>query len=241
MSIQNEAHRSRLPYTFSIGKLSEIEEYSAVNTAAFQGPLLDAIFPGRTVDPKGYDTFRKAQILKQFEDPNVQWAKVARSDTGEVIAVGKWEFTDGKPSHSPQASEEREDLIWDGFDNQFFTMFRGTLDEHHEKNMGPRPHYSMWPSLHEYASDISFLCLIAVQILATKPEYQGRGAISPIIRHILAEAKEKDLPVYIEASPAGLPVYRYFGWKDLPEIIKVPLPSGDLVEMAPMLFEVTSG
>jgi predicted acetyltransferase len=77
-------------------------------------------------------------------------------------------------------------------------------------------------------------------VLATKPEYQGRGAISPIIRHVLAEAKQKNLPVYIEASARGLQVYKHFGWKEYTETIKIPIPSGDVVEIVPMVTATSS-
>jgi predicted acetyltransferase len=77
-------------------------------------------------------------------------------------------------------------------------------------------------------------------VLATKPEYQGRGAISPIIRHVLAEAKQKNLPVYLEASARGFQVYKHFGWKEFPETIKIPIPSGPDVEIVPMVTALNS-
>ena len=79
-----------------------------------------------------------------------------------------------------------------------------------------------------------------IHTLGTKPEYQGRGAITPIIRHVLEEAKQKGLPTYIEASPMGLPVYRHFGWKEFEAAIEIPLPSGPTIKIVPMVTEAIS-
>jgi predicted acetyltransferase len=54
-----------------------------------------------------------------------------------------------------------------------------------------------------------------VRIFATDPDYQRQGAMSIIIRHLLAEAKAVNLPVYLEGTPVGIPVYKYFGFEAL--------------------------
>ncbi|EIN09816.1 hypothetical protein PUNSTDRAFT_133588 [Punctularia strigosozonata HHB-11173 SS5] len=211
----------RPPYAFSLGTDDELDVYAGVNAAAFNGPVIHALFPGLATDPEGYYAYRKAANLKAFKDPNLYWGKVTRTDTGEVVAVGRWSYHDGKYAPEPASADEGPQPQWEGANDAFCELFFGTLDRHHQANVGDRPHY-------------------VLQMLGTKPEYQGRGAISPIIRHVLDEAKRNNLPTYIEASPAGLPVYKHFGWKELPSIIRIPLPSGETVELVPMLREAES-
>lgn len=51
-------------------------------------------------------------------------------------------------------------------------------------------------------------------MLATLPEYQGQGAAGMLLRWGLEQADQMGVEAYVEASPAGLPVYRRFGWKE---------------------------
>lgn len=52
-------------------------------------------------------------------------------------------------------------------------------------------------------------------LLATRPEFQGRGAGTALVKHGIAIAEEKKLPVWLEASPAGYPLYKKLGFKDV--------------------------
>ncbi|EIN09805.1 hypothetical protein PUNSTDRAFT_51997 [Punctularia strigosozonata HHB-11173 SS5] len=211
----------RLPYAFSLGTDDELDAYAVVNAVAFDGPVIRAMFPGLASDPEGYYAFRRAENLKAFKDPNISWGKVVRTDTGEVVAVGRWSYHDGRYAPKAPSADEVSKPHWAGANDAFRELFSNTLDRHHKMNMGDQPHY-------------------VLNMLATKPEYQGRGAISPIIRHVLDEAKRKNLPTYIEASPAGLPVYKHFGWKELPNQIHIPLPSGETFDVVAMIHDGVS-
>ena len=51
-----------------------------------------------------------------------------------------------------------------------------------------------------------------LDIVATLPEYQGRGAAGELIRWGINKADEAGLEVYLEASPPAVPVYEHYGF-----------------------------
>ena len=60
---------------------------------------------------------------------------------------------------------------------------------------------------------------IELELLATLPEHQGRGAGGKLIRWGLEQADRDGLATYVEAFAAGVPVYEHFGWKNLSKVV----------------------
>jgi hypothetical protein len=61
--------------------------------------------------------------------------------------------------------------------------------------------------------------LPVLSILVTHPEQQRRGAGSTLIKWGCDLADEKNLPTYLEATPAGYPVYKKQGFADIDTFI----------------------
>jgi predicted N-acetyltransferase YhbS len=55
-------------------------------------------------------------------------------------------------------------------------------------------------------------------ILPVVPEVQRRGIGSALLREGLKEADRRGLPAFIEASPAGLGLYKKVGWEEMLKI-----------------------
>ena len=51
--------------------------------------------------------------------------------------------------------------------------------------------------------------------LGVDPEFGGQGIASDLLQHVLGVAEEAGLPLYLEATPAGTPVYRKNGFTEL--------------------------
>ncbi|EJD44885.1 hypothetical protein AURDEDRAFT_166068 [Auricularia subglabra TFB-10046 SS5] len=62
-----------------------------------------------------------------------------------------------------------------------------------------------------------------VHILATKPAHQGKGAAASLLQHIGSTADARKVPVYLEATPIAVPVYKKLGWRETGEILKAPI------------------
>ena len=60
---------------------------------------------------------------------------------------------------------------------------------------------------------------VDLEIVATIPEYQGRGAAGQLIRWGIARADELGLPCYLEANDVGRPMYERFGFRVVGELV----------------------
>lgn len=76
-----------------------------------------------------------------------------------------------------------------------------------------------------------------MHILAVLPEYQGKGLGGRLLRPGLEEADKAGAQTYIEASPAGLPVYLKYGWQSVDELAIDMRPyGGHGVEHVPFMM-----
>lgn len=58
---------------------------------------------------------------------------------------------------------------------------------------------------------------VYMALLTVVPEVQRKGVGSALLREGLKEVDRRGLPVFIEASPAGLGLYKKFGWEEMVE------------------------
>ncbi|GAA6053485.1 hypothetical protein JCM3770_000290 [Rhodotorula araucariae] len=93
-----------------------------------------------------------------------------------------------------ETDEERD--AWEGVDWKAWNGMLDKFDEVRQRIMGDEPHWYLGP-------------------LWTHPDYQGQGIGSALLRHAiaLADATEPPTAMYLEASPAGQPVYARHGWE----------------------------
>ena len=56
---------------------------------------------------------------------------------------------------------------------------------------------------------------IDLEIVATDPAYQGKGAGSQLMRWGLKQADEHRVEAYLEASPDAVPLYERLGFKEV--------------------------
>lgn len=58
-----------------------------------------------------------------------------------------------------------------------------------------------------------------LEILATRPEYQGRGAGGQLLRWGIGRADEEETEAYLEASPDGKPIYEHLGFSEVDRLV----------------------
>ncbi len=76
-----------------------------------------------------------------------------------------------------------------------------------------------------------------MHILAVLPGYQGTGLGGKVLRAGLEDADRAGAQTYIEASPAGLPVYLKYGWKSVDGLMIDTQPyGGHGVEHVPFMM-----
>ncbi|GAM86573.1 hypothetical protein ANO11243_045870 [Dothideomycetidae sp. 11243] len=58
------------------------------------------------------------------------------------------------------------------------------------------------------------LAHVYLKILAVRSDWQGKGVGKALLRHVCDWSAQRGLPVYLESSPAGVPVYLKTGFED---------------------------
>lgn len=112
----------------------------------------------------------------------------------QIIAFGKWNIPSSKPLSAdlPQWPE--------GADVEVANHFFGNLFRHRMQIMGDRRHYYL-------------------EIIATRPEWQGKGAAGKLMRWGLELADRDGVEAYLEASPDGKPIYEHFGFEERDRLV----------------------
>ncbi|KAK5111432.1 hypothetical protein LTR62_004884 [Meristemomyces frigidus] len=137
-------------------------------------------------------------ILTELDEPGSQWLKAVdtgtgvESEKGQVVGFCKWRFF--------RIGEEvgTELPSWpEGSDEQLCERTFGAWAERHPVLMGSRRRG------HWY-----------LEILATDPKYQGRGAGSQMMRFGLEQADKHGMEAYLEASPDAVRLYERFGFRE---------------------------
>lgn len=130
-------------------------------------------------------------ITDELADPTAQFVCVTAGDS--VVAFAQW---------NPPSKPAPIDLpTWPAdTDVALANSFFGGLFSSHERLMGRRPHWYL-------------------ELVATRPEFQGKGAAGMLLRWGLEQADRDGVEVYLEASPEGKPIYEHFGFGELESMV----------------------
>jgi len=58
-----------------------------------------------------------------------------------------------------------------------------------------------------------------LELVATRKEWQGRGAAGMLLRWGVQRADEDGVEAYLEASPEGKPVYERYGFREVERVV----------------------
>lgn len=181
---------------------TEMDDFVRVLQAAFVDGIGSVLLHGgRASNEATHAQAVKDQLEpllgNQNEVQDVRYYKAIDTATGEIIGVAKWniffEQTEEQVEgllHQPKPSEKGYDSVIKPILDYFYGNRR--------KFMHPRP----------------FVCLNAI---GTHPEHQGRGAGKRLVQWGVQLADQLGLPMYLEASKEGWPLYQKFGFEVLVE------------------------
>ncbi|GAD95765.1 conserved hypothetical protein [Paecilomyces variotii No. 5] len=169
--------------------VSDVEQLTDVWYAAF-GPTLDGMFPNTPAVRQWWNDAHRNDILNK---PFQRYVKVTdTAGDGKPIAWAKWDFSTAAergPRFPPWHEECDKDLC---------SRFFGTLETERERLLGGKKNYYL-------------------DMLATRPEHERRGAGSMLVQWGCDVADKDGVPAYIDASKAGAPLYKRFGFEDRTE------------------------
>jgi GNAT superfamily N-acetyltransferase len=119
-----------------------------------------------------------------------------------VVAFAKW----NSPSAPPPSDELQTWPI--GSDSALANHFFGNLLKKHKEIMGERKHWYL-------------------ELVAARPDYQGKGAAGQLLRWGLERADEDGVETFLEASPDGRPIYEHFGFWERDRLVVKLEGNGD--------------
>jgi ribosomal protein S18 acetylase RimI-like enzyme len=134
-------------------------------------------------------------IVEEIDDPNSAFICICDSSSKhqKAVAFAKWNF--------PSAPISTALPSWpEGSDTELANHFFGNLGRRHEENMKGRKHWYL-------------------ELVATLPEYQGRGAGGQLLRWGIKKADEESAEIYLEASPHGKPIYERLGFQEVDRLV----------------------
>ncbi|KAG9706226.1 acyl-CoA N-acyltransferase, partial [Aureobasidium melanogenum] len=128
------------------------------------------------------------------KDPHTICLKVTDEKTGKIISHGRWvkpkkQVEDEQPGHE----EDKWSALGQYLDEETADALFGSFAKNRQGMMEERRHHYM-------------------ELLMTAGEYKGRGAGGMVLEHGTALADAEQVECYIDASPAGRPLYERHGF-----------------------------
>lgn len=137
-----------------------------------------------------------ASILDEISDPNAHFLCIVDPSSptpDKILSYAKW--------NSPSAPMSTDLPAWpEGGDHALANYFFGGLVNAHERIMRGRRHWYL-------------------ELVATRPEEQGKGAAGKLLRWGIQRADEEGTETYLEASPDGKPIYEHFGFREVERLV----------------------
>ncbi|KAK7064649.1 acyl-CoA N-acyltransferase [Favolaschia claudopus] len=182
-------------------KESDVEGIRSALWEAFQ-PELPRTRPLALEDPAGFAAETSARTLSTIQDTSssCKWfVAVPVEDPTAVASAVMWERVENA---NATPFEPATSSPWGGpaqveVHNEAVVLYRVAVEE--------RPHY-------------------VVNVFATHPSFQGKGAGSTLIAHLAKILDKEGMLSYLDSSPPSRRLYEKYGWKTVAQF-KFPEPS----------------
>jgi len=144
-------------------------------------------------------------ITEELSDPQANHLVITAPSTTnpsqeEVIAWALWNAPSPTPPSASTATTTDLPTWPAGCDVVLANHFFGNLVQRRKRIMDPRPYWYL-------------------EIIATRPDWQGKGAAGKLLRWGLERADQQGVEVYLEASPDGKPIYEHFGFEEVERLV----------------------
>ncbi|KAH9221010.1 acyl-CoA N-acyltransferase [Leptodontidium sp. 2 PMI_412] len=134
-------------------------------------------------------------VIEELDSPNAHFICIYDSDSPDqkVVSYAKW--------NGPNEPFGTDMPVWpEGADIALADHFFGNLVNRHAVIMKGRKHWYL-------------------EIIATRPEYQGKGAAGKLLRWGIQKSDEEGTETYLEASPDGKPIYEHLGFREVERLV----------------------
>ncbi|EMD97305.1 hypothetical protein COCC4DRAFT_140314 [Bipolaris maydis ATCC 48331] len=182
---------------------SEAEQYMRIRHEVFRNTVNHMLYPRG--EPSQATLSKVTESIRTGIADGVLFLKCVDASTGEMIAGARWRYV--KPQQEgaalrtweevdadlklPEPYEESDPEMW----NEVFSVMNANKRE----VLGQKPCY-------------------VLDTLVTLPQHERRGAGGMLVRWGCERADEAGVVAFLEASPAGAPLYARFGFQRVKEV-----------------------
>ncbi|CAG8309875.1 unnamed protein product [Penicillium nalgiovense] len=175
------------------------------NVQSFQGRrYLQEVFPGATLSR--VQEYKIVVGMKHLANPNMHVLKIHDPVSGELATYSRWQFPASFGPSLVPLSEKAAFLAKDPIPHAPQQMNKGVFNAFKRLLEDSRKRYTT-------ENDI------ILNLLATLPEYQGRGFGSAVLKWGMEKADASQSRIFLEGTPEGVPIYLKHGWKILEEVV----------------------
>lgn len=182
---------------------SDLDAFNEIMDLAFRSDVMGLLYPNGFSQADREHS--KASTLKDWRKKPDEIKKMKVIDTdlpdddplGKIIGIADWTFHLHERNEAELDAEEKESQeegVPPGLNVAFAEHFFGEMAKGKRKILGGRPY-------------------VLMHILATHPRHHRRGVGAMQLKWGFAIADERNLPVYLEASPMGQPLYARMGFE----------------------------
>ncbi|KAK4692536.1 hypothetical protein P7C71_g4688, partial [Lecanoromycetidae sp. Uapishka_2] len=131
-----------------------------------------------------------------------RFVKAVDPGNGNIVAFAKWQYPQTLSAEQAAAKgitdekAEEDNLLPAGANRELYNAFFGAIKERRKKLMNEN-----------------------LDILAVSTNYQRQGLGALLLDEGLAHADKDNAKAYLEASPAGVKLYRKYGWREVDEVL----------------------
>ncbi|CZR60970.1 uncharacterized protein PAC_10866 [Phialocephala subalpina] len=204
-------------FTLSECTISDVPDIIDVYLAAFSTDYFGQfLFPRHKISDQEMLRWLTSRFSSLFSKREVHTFKITDNETGKMAAFLRWTFphelTEKERLERDEEKKEKErvkketghDPTWPvGANLEICGEKFGELERMMERYVDKKETY-------------------VANLLGTHPAYQRKGLASKLLKHVLDMADREGRKVYIEATPAGHPVYLRLGFRDI-DVVSVDL------------------
>ncbi|KAJ6150635.1 Acyl-CoA N-acyltransferase [Penicillium samsonianum] len=185
-----------------------------VNVQSFQSRrLLEELFPEASLTRM--QEYKIIVGMKHLANPNMHVLKIHDPVSGDLATYSRWQFPASFGPSLVTLSEKAALLAKDPIPHAPRPMNEGVFNAFKKLLEDGRKRYTT-------DNDI------ILDLLATLPEYQGRGFGSAILKWGMEKADASQSRIFLEGTPEGVPIYLKHGWKIVEEVIMDYTPFGSV-------------
>lgn len=201
-----------MKFSVHVASIADCPALATVAIASFKDdPVMGYL--SRSVPSDVFETYHCQEWQQRLQQSSLNGLRVFKAvddDTGDIVAVARWQFPYSLSAEQQREKEELQKATSakpEGYNEKLYKEIIEAVNKNREK----------WVD-----SSKDF----ALHGLSVSPTHQRRGLGSLLLREGLAVADQMGAKTFLESSPAGVSLYSKHGFKQIDDILMDMRPYG---------------